>query len=211
MRRTKTEESLADAERAHAGDAERAEVLRRARTFKASWVELGEVLSRVKRNGDWKRWGYESFESYAQGELFLRPQTVEKLTGSFAFLQRRAPAVLARDGIREAIPSYQAVDFLRRAEAKGDTPPRALEEMRRKVIEEVVPASAVTRAYREVVFPIDESTRLQRDRSGLRNVAKRLRELLAETQAVPATLADEVTGALDRLLAAVADSDEVAA
>jgi hypothetical protein len=83
--------------------------------------------------------------------------------------------------------------------------------MRRKVIDEVVPASAVTRAYREVVFPIDENTRLQRDRSGLRNVAKRLRELLAETQAVPATLADEVTGALDALLAAVADSDEVAA
>jgi hypothetical protein len=211
MRRTKTQESLADAERAHAGDPERAEVLRRARTFKASWVELGEVLSRVKRNGDWKKWGYDSFESYAQGELFLRPQTVEKLTGSFAFLQRRAPSVLARDGIREAIPSYQAVDFLRRAEAKGDTPPRALEEMRRKVIDEVVPASAVTRAYREVVFPIDENTRLQRDRSGLRNVAKRLRELLAETQAVPATLADEVTGALDALLAAVADSDEVAA
>jgi hypothetical protein len=211
MRRTKTQESLADAERAHAGDPERAEVLRRARTFKASWVELGEVLSRVKRNGDWKKWGYDSFESYAQGELFLRPQTVEKLTGSFAFLQRRAPSVLTRDGIREAIPSYQAVDFLRRAEAKGDTPPRALEEIRRKVIDEVVPASAVTRAYREVVFPIDENTRLQRDRSGLRNVAKRLRELLAETQAVPATLADEVTGALDALLAAVADSDEVAA
>jgi hypothetical protein len=211
MRRTKTEESLADAEREHAGDPERAEVLRRARAFKASWVELGEVLSRVKRNGDWKKWGYDSFESYAQGELFLRPQTVEKLTGSFAFLQRRAPSVLARDGIREAIPSYQAVDFLRRAEAKGDTPPRALEEMRRKVIEEVVPASAVTRAYREVVFPIDESTRLQRDRSGLRNVAKRLRELLAETHAVPATLVDEVTGALDGLLAAIADSDEVAA
>jgi hypothetical protein len=211
MHRTKTEELLAESEQAHADDPERADALRRARTFKASWIELGEVLIRVKRNGNWKRWGYESFESYAQGELHLRPQTVEKLTGSYAFLQKRAPSVLSRDGVREPIPSYQAVDFLRRAEASDDAPREAVEEVRRRVIEEGAPAAAVTRAYREVVFPIDEGTRLQRDAAGLRNVAKRLRELLAETRIVPAKLRGEVTGALDRLLAAVGDGDEVAA
>src|ERR1700677_4223653 len=98
MHRTKTETLLAEAEQAHADDPERAEALRRARTFKASWIELGEVLIRVKRSGHWKTWGYESFEAYAQAELFLRPQTVEKLKGSYAFLQRRAPSVLSRDG-----------------------------------------------------------------------------------------------------------------
>jgi hypothetical protein len=69
----------------------------------------------------------------------------------------------------------------------------------------------VTRQYREVVFPIDEGTRRRRDAAGVRNVAKRLRELLVETRAVPAKLAADVSGALDRLLAAIGDSDEVAA
>jgi hypothetical protein len=211
MPRTKTEALLAEAEEAHADDPERAEALRRARTFKASWIELGEVLTRVKRSNRWKKWGYESFESYAQGELFLRPQTVDKLTGSYTFLQRRAPSVLSRDGVREPIPSYQAVDFLRRAEANDEAPREAVEEVRRRVIDEAAPASAVTRAYREVVFPIDEGTRLRRDAAGVRNVAKRLRELLAETHVVPAKMAAEVTGALDRLLVAVGDNDEVAA
>jgi hypothetical protein len=211
MHRTKTETLLAEAEQAHADDPERAEVLRRARTFKASWLELGEVLMRVKRSGQWKKWGYESFEAYAQGELFLRPQTVDKLTGSYAFLQRRAPSVLSRDGLREPIPSYQAVDFLRRAEANDDAPREAVAEVRRRVIDEAAPASAVTRAYREVVLPMDEGTRQRRDTAGVRNVAKRLRELMDETRIVPAKLAGEVARVLDRLLEVVGDGDEVAA
>jgi hypothetical protein len=211
MHRTKTDESLANAEQAHADDPERAALLRRARTFKASWIELGESLARVKRSGSWKRWGYESFEAYAQGELFLRPQTVDKLTNSYTFLQRRAPSVLTRDGVRDPIPSYQAVDFLRRAEASDDAPRDAVDEVRRRVIDEAAPASALTRQYREVVFPIDEGTRRRRDAAGVRNVAKRLRELLVETRAVPAKLAADVSGALDRLLGAIGDGDEVAA
>ncbi len=99
MHRSKTEAALADAELAHAADPERAELLRRARQFKASWLELGEALTRAKRGGNWKGWGYDSFEAYAKAELRLKPETVDKLTGSFTFLQRRAPAVLARDAL----------------------------------------------------------------------------------------------------------------
>jgi hypothetical protein len=211
MHRTKAEASLAEAEQMHANDPERAEALRRARAFKTSWIELGEALTRVRRSGHWKTWGYESFEAYATRELMLRQQTVEKLTGSYTFLQKRAPSVLSRDGMREPIPSYQAVDFLRRAEANEDAPRGAVDEVRRRVIDDAAPAAAVTRAYRDVVFPIDEAGRRKRDTAGVRNVAKRLRELLVETRAVPTKLAGEVTGALDRLLAALGDTDEAAA
>ncbi len=203
MHRTKTEAALADAEKAHADDPERAEVLRRARHFKASWVELGEVLTTLRRSGRWKAWGYDSFEAYARNELHLRQETVDKLTGCYAFLQRRAPSVLSRDVVREPIPSYQAVDFLRRAEASEDAPHEAVAEIRRRVLEEAAPVASVARAYRDVVFPIDEGERRTRDAAGLRNVAKRLRDLLSETQAVPRKLARDVTGALDRLLEAV--------
>jgi hypothetical protein len=208
MHRTKTDAALADAERAHADDPERSELLRRARQFKASWLELGEALTKAKHRGSWKGWGYDSFEAYAKAELRLKPETVDKLTGSFTFLQRRAPAVLARDALHEPIPSYQAVDFLRRAEASEGAPREALEEVRRRVLEEGAPAASVSRQYRDVVFPIDETQRRTRDAAGIKNVATRLRELLAETRSVPRKLASEVGGALDRLLEALKELED---
>jgi hypothetical protein len=211
MHRTKTEAALAEAELAHADDPERSELLRRARQFKASWLELGEALTKAKRSGSWKRWGYDSFEAYAKAELRLRPETVDKLTGSFTFLQRRAPAVLARDALHEPIPSYQAVDFLRRAEASEGAPREAVEEVRRRVLDEGAPAATVARQYRDVVFPIADGQRKARDAAGVRNVATRLRELLAETRSVPRKLAAEVSGSLDRLLEALAEDEEDAA
>lgn len=210
MHRTKTDAALADAERAHADDPERAELLRRARRFKASWVELGEALTAIKRSGGFRAWGYDSFEAYAKNELRLRGETADKLTGSFAFLQKRAPAVLSRDPLRDPFPSYQAVDFLRRAEASEDAPRDAVAEIRRRVIEEAAPVSAVSRAYRDVVFPTSETERRTRDAAGVRNVAKRLRELLDETEAVPRKLSREVAGALDRLLEALGEGQAAA-
>src|ERR1035438_7156771 len=91
MHRTKTDAALADAERSHADDPERAELLARARRFKASWIELAEGLTAVKRSGGWKNLGYDSFEAYAKGELRIRQETADKLTGSYTFLKRRAP------------------------------------------------------------------------------------------------------------------------
>jgi hypothetical protein len=210
MHRTKTDSALADAERAHSTDPERAEVLSRARRFKASWIELAESLSAIKRSGRWKDWGYESFEAYATGELRIRQATAEKLTGSYSFLKRRAPTVLERDALQEPIPSYHAVDFLRRAEASEDAPKGAVEEIRRRVLDDAAPVATIARAYGDVVFPIDDAQRKVRDAAGVKNVAKRLRELLADTRVVPRKLAREVDDALGRLLDAIGGAEEAA-
>ena len=210
MQRTKTDAALAEAERAHTDDPERAEVLARARRFKASWIELAESLSSVKRSGHWKNWGYDSFEAYAKGELRIRQETADKLTGSYSFLKRRAPSVLERDALEERIPSYQAVDFLRRAEASEGAPKGAVEEIRRRVLEDAAPVASIARAYGDVVFPIDGEQRKARDALGLKNVARRLRDLLGETHAVPRKLASEVDGALGRLLEALEAAEEAA-
>ncbi|HEX4448159.1 MAG TPA: hypothetical protein VH044_15530, partial [Polyangiaceae bacterium] len=66
------------------------------------------------------------------------------------------------------------------------------------------------RAYNDVVFPLDEDQRRARDASGLKNVARRLRELLAETRAVPKKLAGDVDGALDRLLEHLESAEQAA-
>jgi hypothetical protein len=195
----------------HADDPDRAELLQRARRFKASWIELAEALTDVRRRGQWKRWGYDTFEAYAKGELHLRQETVDKLTGSFLFLQRRAPEVLARDGVAREIPSYQAVDFLRRAEERDDAPTDAVRAVRERVLEEGAPLSAVSRQFKDVVFPVSDGDKRSRDAAAVKNVATRLRELLGETKAVPRKVASEAVEALDRVLEALAGSAERAA
>jgi hypothetical protein len=200
MSRTKVDAELEAAELEYQDDPERAELLRRTRRFKASWIELAEALTQAQRDGSWKRWGHDSFDDYARGELHLRPETVQKLVGSFVFLKKRAPEVLSRDGIRTNIPSYQAIDFLRRAESEERVPAEAVEEIRRKVLDEGASLPAVAKKFGEVVFPIDASSKKARDAAGIKNVATRLRELLGETRAVPRRLADEVGEALERLL-----------
>jgi hypothetical protein len=204
MQKTKVDATLAAAEEEHAeSDPERAGLIKTARFFKSSWLELAESLTKVRRSAAWKRWGFESFEQYTKLELHLRPETVDKLTGSYSFLQKRAPEVLSRDGLASPIPTYQAVDFLRRAEEAQDAPPDVVEQLTKKVLADGAPLSAVSREYKDVVFPISETDRAVRDLATLKAAATRLRDLLPETKAVPKKLANETAAAVERLLEAI--------
>jgi len=212
MATTKVSAELEAAEQEHAvRDPERASLIRTARVFKSSWIELAEALTRVRKAATWKRWDFESFEQYTKAELHLRGETVEKLTGSFLFLQKRAPEVLQRDGVTASIPSYQAVDFVRRAEESDDAPREAVEAISRKLLTEAAPLASVSREYKDVVFPISEGDRAARDAATLRAAAARLRDLLPETKAVPKKLAHEVAAAVERVLAALDESAHKAA
>jgi hypothetical protein len=209
--RTKVDAVLASQAQEHSDDPERAGVLECARRFKSSWIELAEALTRVRAAGRFRDWGYPSVEEYAKRELFLKQDTVDKLTGSYVFLKKRAPEVLARDGVSARIPSYQAVDFLARAEERSDLPRDVVEQMRNQVLEQGAGVSAISRQYKDIVFPRSAEDKRKQDAAGLRNVGRRLHELLQETRAVPKRLAGEVAQALERLLEALASDDEKAA
>jgi hypothetical protein len=208
--RTKTDEELASAEQRHADDPERAELIARTRRFKSSWIELAEALVEVRKATRWKRWGYGSFEEYTRHELHLKPDTVEKLTGSFSFLQRSAPEVIARDGLRAPIPSFQAIDFWRKAEQEG-APEETLREIRHQVLDEHTSAPAIARKYKEILFPLGDDEKQAKETAQLRTAAKRLAELLEGTGAVPKRLSAEVKGALERLIEALAGDEAKAA
>lgn len=204
MHQTNVDRALAALEEQYADDPERVELLRRTRRFKSSWLELGEALAEVKRGKTWERWGYDSFEAYAKAELKLRMETVEKLTGSYMFLHKRAPEVLRRDPMETPLPSYQAIDFLRRAEERAEHDESVSEdtmvEVRKKVLDEGVPVATVARLYKDTLFPVSEADKKSKDRQAIKSTANKLKDLLAETNAVPRRLASTVGSALDELL-----------
>jgi hypothetical protein len=202
--KTKVDDALARAEVEHAHDPERAEAIARVRRFKAGWYELAETLSELRRSERYKRWGYPDFEDYCKRELHLRKETVDKLTGSFTFLRKKAPEALRRDGRDEPIPSYQAVDFWRRAEEEAGAPEDTVREIRRHVLDEGASLPKVSRMYRQVVFPVDEEERTEKRRSSLKATIEKLVELLAiarEEGSVPPPLCAEVEEPLSRLQA----------
>jgi hypothetical protein len=204
---TKVDAKLAADEDRFQDDPERHEMLQCVRRFKASWIDLGRALSEIRRASSWKRWGFDSFEAYTKSELHLRQETVDKLTGSFMFLQKRAPNLAAGREADAPMPSYQAIDFLRRAEEREDAPKDAVRAIYTRVMEEGANLPALKKEFQDSVFPLNAAEKRARDASGIRNVATRLRALVDGTHAVPKHLASRVAEALDELLAAVGDSE----
>jgi len=205
MEPSNVDRTLAALEEQHADDPERAQMLRLSRRFKTTWIELGEALSRVKRDKSWERWGYDTFENYAKNELKLRGDTVDKLTGSFMFLHKKAPDVLKRDPMETALPSYMAVDYLRRVEERADAddsiPQAAVAEVRQKILEDGVPMAKVARLYKDTLFPTTDNQKKEAARKDIKKVATKLRDLLAETDSLPKKISSQVGESLDELLA----------
>lgn len=189
---TKTEQLLEAAMRQHADDPERVTALDRARKFKRSWIDLAAALVKVRERDGWKRWGFASFDDYCAKELHLKRGTVDKLCASYGFLRTNAPKLVREDAEGPA-PSWQAVHWVARAEEHGAAGEETIEEMKRAVFDEGVPAPQLSRKYREVAFPIDDEEKRVRLRGQIVTAARRLADLIAEPDAkVPRKLAEQV-------------------
>ncbi len=193
---TKTERILEASMAQHAGDAERVDALARTKTFKRSWIQLASTLVAIRERETWKRWGFEDFDDYYSKELHLRRSTVDKLCASYGFLRANAPRLVRDDSptipMNEPIPSWEAVQYVAKAEERGAAPPDTMEEMKRAAFEEGASVPALSRRFREVAFPVDDEEKRQRLRAQIVATAKRLADLIAEPDAgVPRTLAEQ--------------------
>lgn len=207
---TKTDRQMEDAMLAAADDPERVDVLAKARNFKRTWIELAEALTGIYERESWVRWGFESFEDYCRKELHIKKGTVAKLLGSFRFMRAAAPKVLERaldsdqipGGVH--IPNLQAVDFAARAAERGAIDEETMGEIHQAVFVDGADAPTLSRRFKEVAFPVDDSERKDKLRTQLNSAARRLAGLLAEPDApVPHNVAIAVEESLGQLLDAL--------
>lgn len=207
---TKTDRQMEDAMLRAAGDEERVKVLSIARAFKRTWIDLAEVLTRVAENESWARWGFDSFETYCRKELHIKKGTMQKLLGSFRFLEAQAPRVIerSRNEPTAPVPSLQAVDFVARAAERGAADKKTMREIQSAAFDEGAEAPLLSRRYREVAFPVDEAERADRLHRQLCSTARRLATLIAEPDApVPREVAMAVEEAVGALLDALDAAD----
>lgn len=186
----------------------RYEVLLAARDFKASWIALGEKLTKVRESNAFTAWGYSDFETYCRRELHIKRDTANKLTRSYAFLRDHQPNVLESPSQARELPPLDVVDLLSRAREKATVSDEQFDEIRRDVFAEDQPPpsrAAVVKRFREVdpdAFKTPKKPAVKPGDGGPAEVKKAL--LLAErlgTVLEALTVSDHSKGAVQSLVA----------
>lgn len=204
---TKTDQMMEDRMIAVSSDPVRADTLQKARSFKRTWLELAEALSKVSEQKLWERWGFSDFDAYCRKELHLRGSTVAKLLGSYRFLETSAPKVIERartDHYEAPIPSIAAVEFVEKATAAGHADAETLRTIHKSAFEEGLEKPMLAKKFGELVFPVTNADKKEKLRAAIAAAARRLSALIAEDGApVPKQLAVRVEETVGELLEAI--------
>ena len=205
---TKTDRKMEDTLLAVADDPVRADTLQKARSFKRTWLELAEALTRVSEKRLWQGWGYPDFDAYCRKELHLRGSTVAKLLGSYRFLETSAPRVIERarevESLDAPIPSIPVVEFVKRATEEGNADEETLRTIHRVAFDEGAEAPALKKSFGDIVFPQSAREKKDKMRAAIAAAARRLSALVAENGApLPRELAIRVEETIGELLEAI--------
>lgn len=204
---TKTDQMMEDRMIAVSSDPVRADTLQKARSFKRTWLELAEALSKVSENKLWERWGFSDFDAYCRKELHLRGSTVAKLLGSYRFLETSAPKVIERartDHYEAPIPSIAAVEFVEKATAAGHADAETLRTIHKSAFEDGLEKPMLAKKFGEIVFPVTNADKKEKLRAAIAGAARRLSALIAEDGApLPKQLAIRVEESIGELLEAI--------
>ena len=169
---------------------------------------IRDSLSAVEKEGEYKAWGYRTFEAYAQHELHMKKETVTKLLRSYGFLSTYEPRMLEDLGDKNqpmSVPSYQALDVLAEARQNPYLSERDYRELRDQVMAEDPSPAQIRKTVREKAPEpvkkelIDPSERHRRALA----LAERLYGLIVEADDLPERIRvsmEDVVGGLREAL-----------
>lgn len=208
-------EALEDELASRGADGVRLSLVRRARHFKRSWVEMAEALHMVRQKSMYVEWGYTDFHGYCQTELLLTKSTVDKLTGTFAVMREHAPQVLQRDGVAQPIPTMDAVDYFAKALRKApDNDDDNLgqvrsddewDELRNAVFDENQSVAVLRKSFDPIFFAKPEGMEQVEGLEKTRTAIRRLEGLLARVEGLDDR---KVSAAMSALAALRSEVDE---
>ena len=141
-------------------DTLRHKVLQSAKSFKTSWVDLGQSLYTVWKNKLYKDWGYAKFDTYTSKEIGIRKPTALKLLKSYYFLEREDPRHISKGYSEEAsaatMPTYESVDLLRRVHNRKDMDKGDYASIRKNVLENGKDAGAIRKDLTSLIRQREE-------------------------------------------------------
>jgi len=126
-------------------------ILESAKNFKTSWIELGRSLYTVWKDKLYKDWGFNTFDIYTAKEIGIKKPTAMKLLRSYYFLEKEEPAHL-----KENLPSYEAVDLLRKAKIKKTLDSQDYSKLKKEIFEDGKDIQAVKRDLTSLIRQREE-------------------------------------------------------
>lgn len=187
----------------------RYQALATARRFKSSWVELGEKLLQIQKTGQFRDWGYESFEDYCSREIRIKKPTAQKLTLAYRYLEKDEPELLVRQTELKPLPDYRSVELLRQAREDKAFSEAEYADLRRAVIDDERSHPTVLKRFREVAAarddsPTDPALPLKNALSAARRLETALRSVANLPHEIPEGIG-EIVGLLEERLEALAE------
>lgn len=157
-------------------DSFRYKVLNSAKSFKSSWIELGQGLYSVYKDKMYREWGYSGFDIYCQKELGIKKETSLKLLRSYYFIEREEPQLLkdGNDKTPAEIPNYEAVNVLRLAKNRKTLQDEDYKNLRESVFEKAKDAKDVRREFRSMLEALKENDPVEERDKRRRNYISRL-------------------------------------
>jgi len=192
----------------------RFQILQNAKSFKTSWIDLGQALYSVWKDKLFKDWGYLTFDAYTSKEIGIRKNTAIKLLKTYYFLEKEEPHLLNKEYVNtkdaSEVPSYEAVDVLRLAKKKQLLDEDDYKRFRKDIFEkgrdgrEVKKDLTALIKQREELEP-DEARKKKRETTIRRLLAslKSLKRELEVTKILPSDVLKQTNALINRIEAEV--------
>jgi len=191
-------------------DSMRYAVLRNAKAFKTSWVDLGQALYTVWKDKLYKNWGYTEFDTYTAKEIGIRKGTALKLLRSYYFLENEEPHYLKEEYRQKedarTVPTFEAVNALRMAKKKKEIDREDYADIKKKVLENGRTEQEVRRNLTQLIRQREElnpeEARKKRQQVLLRRLIsslKSIREELRASKMLPASVLSDTNKLLSKL------------
>ena len=76
---------------------------------KGSWIGIGKVLVKVKKDGLSQDWGFKSFNAYTKEELGLTPMTAKGMMEAYEYIEENRPELLKEENKEGFIPDFNSI------------------------------------------------------------------------------------------------------
>lgn len=188
----------------------RHQILKSAKEFKTSWVELGRALYAAWKNKMFKSWGYVTFDAYTAKEIGIRKATALKLLKSYYFLEREHSSYLEEDYLDASeaakVPPVESIDLLRKAKEGKRVDADDYAALRASVFEKGKDTGDLKRELTQMIkqreeLDPDEAFR-KKQRAALKRLLGALRSLHREAEVsklLSAALLREIAGLMKKI------------
>ena len=182
----------------------RSKTLVTAKSYKASWIELGSYLQAIYKDKMYKSWGFLAFETYCKKELGMKEAMASKIIKSFAFLEAEEPKLTKPEYFEketsQPVPDLDALNTLRLAKNNKNIPQQDFDEIRESVIERGAGQQEIRAKVKKIIEDTQDTTSLEFKKTKRNAVLRRALSSLiavqrecAESKLVPDYLIKQIS------------------